>query len=107
MLSGLWQRIHSPVEEKRLGGVLSPLRSIHQSLPVRRMFRAPFSFSVGEGRAAPFSAEDEARRLRLGGISSRAVERLKLPPPECDWRPNVQEPWAASGLRARRPVSSE
>ena len=69
-LPGLRQRIRSPVEEKRLCGVFSPLRTFHQSLPVRRMLRAPLSFSFCKRCAAPYSAAAEARLLGLCAASS-------------------------------------
>src|SRR5258705_4843323 len=69
-LPGLRQRIRSPVEEKRLCRVFSPLRTFHQSLPVRRLLRAPLSFSFCKRCGALFSAAAETCRLGLCVASS-------------------------------------
>lgn len=61
-LPRLWQPLTSQVAEKRLCRVLSPLRAVHQSLPLRRMLRAPFPFSLCKGRPAPVNS---ARKTRL------------------------------------------
>jgi hypothetical protein len=61
---GLWQRIHSPVKEKGLPGVGTPPCPIHQSLPVRRMLRAPLSLSLSEGCASRFNPACKTRVLR-------------------------------------------
>jgi hypothetical protein len=69
-LPGLRQRRHSPIEEKRFCGVLSPSHTFHQSLPVRRLLRAPFSFSFGKGYEPPLTSAAEARL-----VGSKVVPR--------------------------------
>src|SRR4029077_14508917 len=62
-LPGLWQRIASPVAEKRPGGVRSLSCAVHRPVPMQRMFRTTLSFSISQGHACGFSATADARLL--------------------------------------------
>src|SRR5258708_31067583 len=77
-LPGLRQRIRSPVEEKRLCRVFSALRTFHQPLPLRRLLRAPLSFSFCKRCAALFRAAAATRRLCLC-VASSVTELLRWP----------------------------
>ena len=69
-VSGVRKRFAPQVAAERYRGISSLPRAVHQSLPVRRMFRAPFSVSLGKGSAAPVSATPETRLLDSRALSS-------------------------------------
>ena len=62
-LPGLRQCSISPVAEERLRRVVSPLCAVHQPIPLRRMLRAAFPVSLGEGRGTRVIAAAAARLL--------------------------------------------